>query len=1153
MALAFISSPVNAQVQNQFWKVLSNTLQPVLDVYGLKIPSLGGSGVVCLRSNNVGLVSGSGCGSGTENDLNWTWNPSNASINVATSTNSVGIGTSTPQTKVEIAGNSENTGGILRLTNSDTTIQEGAQIGALQFFSGDLSNDNYRVVSMIQALQMGDGSSQSHKTDLLFFTAPQGAGDTGTSTERMRITGTGLVGIGTTTPPTLLVLEDAQNGSTGAELILSRRDSAIVSGNEYGAVEFYSSDSTIGAHGITARIVGYTLGGTAASLGNVGIYTGTNPASIAENFTFLHSGRLGIGSTTPIATLGVTGNVFAQSASPHHFGTDCLTQSRGGGNQGGQGVEVCGSDNSTIGVQAGVTNINPGTAAYNCWYLNNNEADLLVTKYGAFCLNGGNYTDTSFGTGVAGKSQLLLQNSMNGISLVSSTSTISAAWVNILAGGSASGNEIARFTTTGLGIGTTTPGAKLSVTNTGTGPTAWFSDSTDPDSSPSMIDANGNWGIGNASPLALVDMRHPTTGTSVLLGGKSTGSFAGDNQIYAVDSYNSDVSGGGAGTQGYLRNYSYLTNGAGSYWDIGVNAGVSSTNTLALRAWGNGNVGIGTTSPMSKLFVNGDIKTEPVDWTQSVDSLIGATNVISSGASFDNRLFVGTGDDNGEANIQIFDGSYWTASTTFAANYNTVLSMAPYNGKLYAGLGSDDGEGDIYEYTATSSTWTLSHDGALDGVYSMAAYNGKLYAGMGNDDGEADLYVFDGTSWTLAKDFGDFSATTERIAALEVYNGKLYIGIYDSTNTGLGDVYVYDGSTYALSFNSTAGAIMGFSTYNGKLYVGTHTTSGNTGQHVYVFDGVSWTLSIDFNTSFGSTSRGVTALGAYAGKLYAGLGPTGTAIGDIYVFDGNGWALSRDFGTDEVADFVMYQGKFFALTGNDTTEAEVWTLTARNESLLATSLLNPAFNTPIYEQYLNFTKDITIQAKLGIGTSTPGNALSVQGDALIAGTLKATSTVSFTGLQSATGGTNNDVCITAAGILVNETTGTCIVSSRKEKHDIKDLKLSGLDTILNLRPRSFSMNDDISSDYENMQYGFIAEEVADVDPHLAAYGIDGEARSLDDRAILASVVKAVQEISEIKGITPIKRSMEENWQWIVIGLLALFIGFQQLQISKLKK
>lgn len=115
-------------------------------------------------------------------------------------------------------------------------------------------------------------------------------------------------------------------------------------------------------------------------------------------------------------------------------------------------------------------------------------------------------------------------------------------------------------------------------------------------------------------------------------------------------------------------------------------------------------------------------------------------------------------------------------------------------------------------------------------------------------------------------------------------------------------------------------------------------------------------------------------------------------------------------------------------------------------------------------------------------------------------------------LTGATAGTNSDLCIsTTPNQLIEESTGTCIVSSRKYKHNIETLDLSAIGTIMNLRPVSFATNENQSFDFEDTQYGFIAEEVAEADPHLAKYA-NGEPRTLDDWAILSVAVKAIQEL-----------------------------------------
>lgn len=147
-------------------------------------------------------------------------------------------------------------------------------------------------------------------------------------------------------------------------------------------------------------------------------------------------------------------------------------------------------------------------------------------------------------------------------------------------------------------------------------------------------------------------------------------------------------------------------------------------------------------------------------------------------------------------------------------------------------------------------------------------------------------------------------------------------------------------------------------------------------------------------------------------------------------------------------------------------------------------------------------------------------------------------------MTGATGGTNNDICITASGDFVNETTGTCIVSSRKFKHDIQPLKIDSLSLIDSLNPQTFIRNDDPTN---ATHYGFIAEESADTDAHLASYGLDGEPRGLDEHAFLAVLWDAVRELSENTGkaVATAQRSGEENWQDFFIGLLLLYVLYNE--------
>ncbi|MCX6800546.1 MAG: hypothetical protein NT091_05375, partial [Candidatus Falkowbacteria bacterium] len=151
----------------------------------------------------------------------------------------------------------------------------------------------------------------------------------------------------------------------------------------------------------------------------------------------------------------------------------------------------------------------------------------------------------------------------------------------------------------------------------------------------------------------------------------------------------------------------------------------------------------------------------------------------------------------------------------------------------------------------------------------------------------------------MARAFDSPQTLATGISALAVYNNKLYIG--QGFNSPYGDVYVYDGATWSLSYNGTSLSIWSFAVYNNKLYAGRG--NGAAGDDdVLVFDGTSW--SVNYN---GWTSLNVMALATYNGKLYAGLGTAANA-GDVWEYNGTTWSISYDSANTAIPSLVVYNG-----------------------------------------------------------------------------------------------------------------------------------------------------------------------------------------------------------------------------------------------------
>jgi hypothetical protein len=79
-------------------------------------------------------------------------------------------------------------------------------------------------------------------------------------------------------------------------------------------------------------------------------------------------------------------------------------------------------------------------------------------------------------------------------------------------------------------------------------------------------------------------------------------------------------------------------------------------------------------------------------------------------------------------------------------------------------------------------------------------------------------------------------------------------------------------------------------------------------------------------------------------------------------------------------------------------------------------------------------------------------------------------------------------------------------SARRFKDDVEDLQLGGLETVGRLRPVEFRWKDGGERDL-----GFVAEEVAVVDPILATYDDAGDLVGVKYRQLTAVLVKALQE------------------------------------------
>lgn len=289
--------------------------------------------------------------------------------------------------------------------------------------------------------------------DLLFATEPSG----GNATERLRITSAGNVGIGTSSPGTILSIQGVGNFHTATSTFSSTgglnltagcyaiRGTCVGGSGGSGTVTNVATDATLTGGPIT------TTGTLGIDLTHPNTWTGLQQfngnASTTQLTVTGSSYFTGATATSTISNAMVINNYFRTGIAPNN--NYCITASQNGI----PCAEVWGNDNTANGVQFGVGNTNAGGNAYSFMFMNNNlSSDGLSDFYSGLGFTGGDYTSTTFGTALNQPSQFQVIDSAGPVTIGSSATTTADGYVNVLVHSTGlntfnTGDEVVRFTT----------------------------------------------------------------------------------------------------------------------------------------------------------------------------------------------------------------------------------------------------------------------------------------------------------------------------------------------------------------------------------------------------------------------------------------------------------------------------------------------------------------------------------------------------------------------------------------------------------------------------------------------------------------------------------------------------------------------------------
>ncbi len=332
------------------------------------------------------------------------------------------------------------------------------------------------------------------------------------------------------------------------------------------------------------------------------------------------------------------------------------------------------------------------------------------------------------------------------------------------------------------------------------------------------------------------------------------------------------------------------------------------------------------------------------------------------------------------------------------------------------------------------------------------------------------------------------------------------------------------GNTFVGSVAGNLTMTGGFNTATGAFALVSNTSGGDN-----TADGEG---ALGLNTmGAGNTAVGVSALGSNT------TGPANTAVGESALFANTTGSNNIAIGDGALESNTT--GDNNTATGTNALEISTGVLNTATGSYALNENTTGRFNTAVGADALE--ANTTGENNIGIGANAGGNSttgnnnidignqgVAGEGDTIRIGDDSIQTAAFIAGIRGKTTGNNDAVAVV---IDSNGQLGT-ISSSRRYKEDIRDMG-SASDRLLRLRPVTFRYRKPFADGGKPIQYGLIAEEVAEIFPDLVAYGRDKKPETVKYQ-LLSSLLLNELEKQQVKihdqaaEMTSLKKELTEQ-------------------------